>query len=118
MVSAGLLRGQPWWGIPPFVFFWLGLLALPIVVGRAVARDDLSDREVRLILVAASIVAAGMIAQLGGMLVSQVVASVVWPGGNWSPRLVIGLVALLVPTFIALGAARRGLTAMRAGRLA
>ena len=85
------------------------LLTLPLVVGRAVARDALGDRAVYLTQAAAGIVAAGMVAHLSGLLVSQAVASVLWPGGNWSVRLVVGLLVLLLPIGLAVRATFRGI---------
>jgi hypothetical protein len=125
MVAAfgfhALVPAAPGWNslsVPPFVFFWLGILALPIVVGRAAARDALSEVDARLLLLAASIVACAMVTQLGGMIVSQLVASAVWPGGNWSLQLVFGLCVLVLPTALAIRAVLRGFSALREARAA
>jgi hypothetical protein len=112
-----LVPATPGWNVrsvPPFVFFWLSVLALPIIVGRALARDALSEAEGRLLLLAATIVTCAMVAQLGGMMVSQLVASVLWPGGNWSFRLVFGLAMLVLPTLLAVRFVLRGFGALQA----
>ncbi len=71
-----------------------------------------------MLLQAATIVASAMVAQLGGMIVSQLVASAVWPGGNRSPRLVFGLTVLVLPTALAIRAVLRGFGALREARAA
>jgi hypothetical protein len=113
MQSWPILRGQPW-DMLLFMTALLSLLSLPLVVGWAIGRDALSDREVRIVLVAASIVALGMMAHLSGLVVSQAVASAVWPGGNWSIRLVFGLAVLMLPTMLAVRSVWRGYGALRA----
>jgi hypothetical protein len=89
---------------------------LPIVVGRGAARDALSEIDARLLLLAAPIVACAMVAEFGGMLVSQLVASTEWPGGNWSIQLVVGLIVLVFPTALAVRSVARGYSALHAAR--
>jgi hypothetical protein len=94
------------------------MLVLPVVVGRALTTVNLAERDVRLILAAATVVALCMVAQLAGMLTGQLVASTVWPGGNWSIRLVVSLVLLAVPILVGLSALGRAYAALRAPRVA
>jgi hypothetical protein len=112
MHATGRFNGQPidtvW-----FLSFLTGLLSLPVVVGRAVAHDALGDRAVYVTQLAAGIVAAGMVAHLSGLVVCQAVASVVWPGGNWSVRLVVGVLLVLLPSALAVRAMVRGIGALR-----
>jgi hypothetical protein len=112
-LHAMVLRGQPWWGIPPFVWFWSGALALPLLVGRGVGRDDLTALELRLMTVAATIVAVNMVAQLGVLLVGPVLAGPDWSGSAWSLARLAGFAALLLPAVIAVQATGRGLLAFR-----
>jgi hypothetical protein len=110
--ATGRFHGQP---VDSLLFLsaLTGLLTLPLVIGRAAARDPLGNRVVCLTQVAAVVVTAGMVAHLSGMLASQAVAIVVWPGGNWSVRLIVGLLVVLVPMTLAVRATLRGIGALR-----
>jgi hypothetical protein len=113
VLHATVLRGLPWWSLPPFVVFWLGALTLPIVVGRAIARDDLTEIELRFTMLAATVVATSMVAHLGILLISPIVAGPAWSSGVWSINRVVGFAVLLLPALFAVRAIGLGMVAIR-----
>jgi hypothetical protein len=112
------LRGQPWWGVPPFVVFWLSLLMLSLLLGRMVVRDHLAEREVRLIFAGAAIVVGSMVMDVTGLLASKLAVSPAWAGDAWSVRWIVGLILLGLPTILGLSALQRGYAALREPRAA
>lgn len=117
-LHATVLRGLPWWGVPPFVVFWFGALTLPMVVGRGIARDDLTGGELRLTMLAATVVAVSMLAHLVALVAGPMVAGPAWSDHAWSIGRVAGLAVLLLPALIAARAIGQGLVALHAHRVA
>jgi hypothetical protein len=114
ILHAVVLRGLPWWGVPPHVVFWTGTLIFPLVIGRAVARDDLNGYELHAAMLLAAIVAICMAAQIGLLVIGPMVAGPAWQTDLWSAPRLLGYAVLALPVLTAGRAIRSGVSGLRA----
>ena len=115
LAHAWGLRGQPWDQVL-FPVAFLGMLTIPIGVGYLIATHDPGERTDGPSLLAAIVVTLGMVLMLAGLLTYQLVASVIWPEGNWPAQLLLGFVLLALPTAAATRAVLHGIGALAASQ--
>jgi DNA-binding PadR family transcriptional regulator len=85
-----------------FAFFFGGLLSVPAALALALARFHVEKGLHQALLILSMLTTLGMAMIYVTMLIEQGVTSIVWPGGNWSLQLIMGLILMGLPTIIAL----------------
>lgn len=85
-----------------FAVFFPSFLSIPTTLALAIARLRLSKRFLYALLTLASVATLGLTTIQVTMMVDQAVTGVLWPGGNWSPQLIVGFILMIVPIVTAL----------------
>jgi len=107
LVAGGALASHflfpvwPWLNTVQFALFWLGALSVPVTIALAIANSEIGKLAPRAFLVLSTLMSVGMALYQLSLLIDQGVTSILWPGGNWSFQLVIGLLSMLLPMLIA-----------------
>ncbi len=98
-----LFRSYQWAGLDnvAFALFWFGALSIPVSIALAIAKSSVEKWTLRIFLLLSMLMSVGMALYQMQLMIDQGVTSFLWPGGNWSLRLIVGLLLMLLPTLAA-----------------
>lgn len=101
-LASHVLLPWPWLNTFQFgVFFLISLLSIPASIALAIARSKSGERPLQTLLIVGTLTSIGLALYQLGLMLEQGVTSFLWPGGNWSLGLIVGLLLMLVPIVVA-----------------
>jgi hypothetical protein len=102
LASHFLFPPSPWLDNVQFILFWLGTLSIPVSIALAIAKSKIEESTLRIFLLLSTLISIGMALYQLSLMIDQSVTSFLWPGGNWSLRLIAGLLLMMIPMLAAL----------------
>src|SRR5262249_15322200 len=85
-----------------FGVFFLSALSVPASIALAITRSKIGGRTLRIFLILGTLTNVGLAVHQMSLMMSQGMASLLWPGGNWSLQLIGRLLLMMLPTVVAL----------------
>ena len=100
-LASHFLFPWPWLNMIQFGVFFLGMLSVPASIALAITRSKIAERPLRTLLILGALTSIGLAIYQLSLMLEQVVTSFLWPGGNWSLQLIVGLLLMMLPTVVA-----------------
>lgn len=100
-IASHFLFPWPWLNVIQFGVFFLGMLSVPASIALAITRSKIGERPLRTLLILGALTSIGLAIYQLSLMIEQGVTSFLWPGGNWSLQLIVGLLLMMVPTVVA-----------------
>jgi len=100
-IASHFLFPWPWLNMIQFGVFFLSMLSVPASIALAITKSKIAERRLRSLLILGALTSIGLAMYQLSLMLKQGVTSVLWPGGNWSLQLIVGLLLMMLPTGVA-----------------